>query len=101
MGSVRVVEGAVAEADLDVGNPNVVGRAVNERAELGADRNHARVTDGVAEEVGRQLLAGVLLGGRLLAERGKGALELRGHGVKQRRLGLLGVRGDGQGEERG
>ena len=82
MVAVRVVQLGLAQPHLHVGHAHAVGRAVHQRAILRANGHIARVAHRITQEVGRQLLVRSCLPG-LLAQRGKGAMQLGGHGVQQ------------------
>ena len=77
--------GGGAEADLHVGDAAAALVGADDGAELRRHADAVGVGDGVAEEVGLGLLAGV---GRCVAERAHGAMELGLHGVDQDRVGL-------------
>ena len=85
MGSVGVVQLGIAESHLHIGHANVVDGTVDHRAVLGANRDLAGIADRIAQKVGRQLLVGLRLSGRLSAKRGEGAMQFGGHGIEQHR----------------
>ena len=88
MRAVGVVELGIAEADLHVGDADVVGGTIDKRSILRLNREGAGIADRVAEEVGRKLLVRVRTGGALPAERREGALQLGGHRVQESGGGL-------------
>ena len=55
MVAVGVVEVRRAEADLHVGDADMIFRAADESAVLGANQDGVGIADGVTEEVGRKL----------------------------------------------
>ena len=76
--AVGVVELGRAEADLDIGGARVVGGAGEQGAVLRLDGGRLGISDGIAEEVGRNL---VLIA--LAAELGEGAVQLGVHDVEK------------------
>ncbi len=84
MRAVGVVELGIAQPHLYIRHTLMACRAVDQRAELRANRDCLGIGHRIAQKVGRQLLVIPLL-----AQRGKGAMQLGSHGIHQNRRSLL------------